>query len=70
MRVCYIAYAMLSLLDYRCRKLGYNVLEVLEKLKTGYKVYMRESSGQSWESSVVLEKKLADFLRKFGVVYK
>lgn len=69
-RICYIAYAILSLLDYHCRKLDYSVLEVLEKLRTGYKVYMRESSGQSWENSVVLERKLVDLLRKLGVVYK
>lgn len=70
-RVCYIAYAVLSLLDYHCKRLGYSVLDVLDKLKTGYKVYLRDrSSDQTWETSVVLEKKLLDLLKELGVIYK
>lgn len=70
-RVCYVAYAILSLLEYHCRRLGYSVVDVLERLKTGYKVYLWDrNSGQSWETSVVLEKKLQDLLKELGVVYK
>lgn len=70
-RVCYIAYAILSLLEYHCRRLGYSVVDVLDGLKMGYKVYLRDrSSGQTWETSVVLEKKHQDLLKELGVIYK
>lgn len=70
-RVCYIAYAILSLLGYHCKRLGCSVVDIMEKLKAGYKIYLRDrSSGQSWETSVVLQKELQDLLKELGVIYK
>ncbi len=56
-RVCYLSYAILSLLEYHLRKFDLSALELLEKLKRGYKIYLKDSkSGFSWDTTVVLEK--------------
>jgi len=41
--VCYLAYLLLSLLQYRLRKLNITADEALAELETMYKVYLRDS---------------------------
>jgi len=51
----------LSLLEYYLnkKKFGFSALELLEKLKKGYKIYLKDiKSGFSWQTTVLLEKKL------------
>lgn len=70
-RVCYLAYAVFSLLESLAKKQGMSALELLENLKRGYRVHITdESSGFSWTNVVALEKKTMDFLKEVGVVYK
>lgn len=58
-RVCYLAYAILSLLDYHLRDSEYSAVEFLEKLRRGYRVHLKDrKSGHRWKTDVMLEKKL------------
>jgi transposase len=58
-RVCYLAYAILSSLDYHLRKSEYSAVEFLEKLRKGYRVHLKDrKSGHRWTTDVLLEKKL------------
>jgi len=69
LRVCYLSYAILSLLEYY--QFGFSALELLEKLKKGYKIYFKDiKSGFSWQTTVLLEKKLYKFFDYLDVVYK
>lgn len=58
-RVCYLAYAILSSLEYHIRKSEYSAVEFLEKLRRGYRVHLKDrKSGHRWKTDVLLEKKL------------
>ena len=70
-RVCYLSYAILSMLAYRVRDLGLSPQEALLKLKTSYLVHLKDrESDLSWSSMVNLEKIQDDILKKVGVVGK
>lgn len=56
-RICYLAYALLSLMNYRVRRTGVTAVTALDHLKTGYKVYLSdEKSGFEWSATVTLRK--------------
>lgn len=56
-RICYLAYALLSLMNYRVRRTGVTAVTALEHLKTGYKIYLLdEESGFEWHTTVALSK--------------
>jgi hypothetical protein len=58
-RVCYLAYAILSSLEYHLRKSEFSAVEFLEKLRRGYRVHLKDrKSGHRWQTDVLLEKKL------------
>jgi len=58
-RVCYLAYAILSFLEYHLRESEYSAVEFLEKLRRGYRVHLKDrKTGYSWKTDVLLEKKL------------
>lgn len=58
-RVCYLAYAVLSSLEYHLRKSEFSAVEFLEKLRRGYRVHLKDrKSGHRWKTDVLLEKKL------------
>jgi hypothetical protein len=58
-RVCYLAYAILTFLEYHLRDSEYSAIEFLEKLRRGYRVYLKDrKSGHSWQTDVLLERKL------------
>ena len=70
-RVCYLSYAILSMLAYRLRGLEISSQESLKKLKTSYLVHLKDEKNDfSWSSTVNLEKIQDDILKKVGVVYK
>jgi len=70
-KVCYLSYALLSLLEYHLKNFDLSALELLEKLKRGYKVYLKDAKTDfSWETTVVLEKKLYKILNYLDLVYK
>ncbi len=73
LRVCYLSYAILSFLDYFLKKhrIEMSVEELLEQLKRGYKVYLKDrKSNFSWATTVLLKKDLYKILDALNVVYK
>jgi len=70
-KICYLAYAILSLMNYKLKKLDISAVEALESLKYGYKVTLKDStSNHEWSIHVPLEPKQKDILKKLGVMPK
>lgn len=70
-KICYLAYAILSLMNYKLKKINISAIEALESLKYGYKVTLKDStSNHEWSVHVPLEPKQKEMLKKLGVVYK
>lgn len=71
MKICYFAYAILSLMDYRLKKLDISAIDALDLLKTGYKIQLNDTTNKhKWDLTVQLEPKQKKILKAFGVVYK
>src|SRR3989338_5383108 len=70
-KICYLAYAILSLMNYKLKKLNISGVEALESLKYGYKVTLKDlTSNHEWSTHIPLEPKQKKVLEKLGVVYK
>ena len=69
-KICYLAYAILALMNYRLKKLGISGHDALDSLKHGYKVTLEEKNNQTWNLIVPLEPHQKKILKKLGVVYK
>ena len=70
-RICYLAYAILSMLKYKLEGLDISPQEALEKLKTCYMVRLKDQESEfSWSSAVNLERIQDKILKKVDVVYK
>src|SRR3989344_464604 len=70
-KICYLAYAILSLMNFKLKKLGISAVEALESLRYGYKVTLKDStSNHEWSIHVPLEPKQKQILRKLNVMPK
>ena len=70
-RICYLAYAILSFMNYKLRKMNISSVDALNSLKHGYKVNLRiEKDNFEWSLYVPLEPKQKKMLQALGVVYK
>lgn len=70
-RICYLSYAVLSMLGYKISDISISPQAALEKLKTSYRVHLRDrESDFSWTSTVNLEQLQDKILSRIGVVYK
>ena len=70
-RICYLAYAILSFMNYKLKKLNMSAIGALNSLKHGYKVNLRiEKDNFEWSLYVPLEPKQKKMLQLLGVVYK
>ncbi len=70
-KICYLAYAILSLLNYKLKKLNISAIEALDSLKYGYKVTLRDSSSNlEWSIHVPLEPEQKKILVALNVVTK
>ena len=70
-KICYLAYAILSLMNYKLRKLEISANEALDNLKNGYKVELFDTTNKhSWNLTVELEPKQRKILKALGVMYK
>lgn len=70
-KICYLAYAILSLMNYRLRKINISSVEALNSLKHGYKVNLRSDKDNfEWSLYVPLEPKQKKMLQALNVVYK
>src|SRR3989344_4667196 len=70
-KICYLAYAILSLMNFKLKKLKISAVEALDSLKFGYKVNLKDSSsGFEWGIYVPLEPKQKKILKALSVVIK
>ena len=71
LKICYFAYAILSLMNYKLKKLNISATEALESLRYGYKINLKdEESNFEWSLFVPLEPKQKKILKKLNVMYK
>jgi len=71
LKICYLAYAILSLMNYKLKKLNISAVEALESLRYGYKINLKdEESNFEWQLYVPLEPKQKKILKKLNVMYK
>lgn len=67
-KICYLAYAILALLQCRIEKTGISGPDAMDILSRGYKVELKDSeSGMVWSANVELSKKQEDIR---NLVYK
>jgi len=70
-KICYLAYAILSLINFKLKKLKISAIDALSSLKHGYKINLKDnSSGFEWSIHVSLEPKQQKILKALGVVTK
>jgi transposase len=70
-KICYLSYAILSLMNYKLKKLEISAITALESLRYGYKVTLKDAtSNHEWSIHVPLEPKQKKILERLGVVYK
>jgi transposase len=65
--VCYLAYVLLSVLEYKLRKIGIKAAEALETLDSVYRVYLTDPKSQNrFVKTVTLNKKQEDILKEIN----
>jgi len=70
-KICYLAYAILSLMNYKLKKIKVSAIDALESLKYGYKVKLFDKTNNfEWDLIVPLKPKQKDILGALDVVYK
>ena len=70
-KICYLAYPILSLINYRLRKLGISASDALDSLKYGYNVSFTDKKTKTrWNQIVPLRPKQKIILKALKVVYK
>ena len=70
-KICYLAYAILSLMNFKLKKLNISAIDALSSLKHGYKINLKDnSSGFEWSIHVSLEPKQQKILKTLNVVTK
>lgn len=70
-KICYLAYAILSFMNCKLRKINISSVDALNSLKHGYKVNLKSNKDNfEWSLYVPLEPKQKKMLQALGVVYK
>ena len=70
-KICYLAYAILSLMNFKLKKLKISAMDALSSLKHGYKLNLKDNSSNfEWSIYVPLEPKQKRILQELGVVIK
>ncbi len=65
--VCYLAYLLLAVLEYKLRKLGVKATEALEMLESVYRVYLTDPKSQNrFVKTVTLSKKQEEILMEIN----
>jgi transposase len=65
--VCYLAYLLLSVLEYKLRRIGVKASEALETLESLYRVYITDpKSKNKFVKTVALNKKQEDILKEIN----
>jgi len=70
-KICYLAYAILSLLSIKVKSLGISGVEALKKLNGGYKVYLEDKDSNTVIEKIMTLRNIQDeILNAIDVVYK
>lgn len=70
-KICYLAYAILSLMNYKLKKINTSAIEAIESLRYGYRVKLKDSSSNfEWSIHVPFEPKQKKILEELNVVTK
>lgn len=70
-KICYLAYAILSLMNYKLKKIKITATDALDSLKYGYKVNLFDQKNNfEWDLIVPLKPKQKNILDALDVVYK
>lgn len=69
--ICYLAYAILSLMNHKLQRINISAIEAITSLKHGYKVNLQtKKDKQTWDIYVPLQPKQNKILKEIGVVFK
>lgn len=69
--ICYLAYAILSLMNHKLKKINISAIEAITSLKHGYKVNLQtKKDNQKWDLYVPLQPKQKNILKEIAVVFK
>lgn len=69
--ICYLAYAILSLMNHKLKKINMTAIEAINSLKHGYKISLQtKKDNQNWDLYVPLQPKQKNILKELNVVYK
>jgi transposase len=70
-KICFLAYAILSLMNFKLKKINITANKALDLLKRGYKVRLKDQkNNHEWDLIVPLEPHQKEILKKLNVVYK
>lgn len=69
-KICYIAYAILSFMDYKTKPIGINATNALKSLQGAYKVHIEYEDKRKIEKIVTLKNIQQQIIDALGVVYK
>lgn len=69
-RICYLAYSILSLLEYNLQPLKISAINALNELKDSYIVAIKDSKNQITWQKICTNKSQEKILNKLNVVYK
>ena len=70
-KICYLAYAILSFMNYKLKKIKVSAIDALDSLKHGYKVSLFDKKNSfSWDLLVPLKPKQKKILDALDVVIK
>jgi len=69
--ICYLAYAILSLMNHKLKKINMSAIEAITSLKHGYKINLQtKKDNQNWDLYVPLQPKQKNIIKEIGVVFK
>ena len=65
--ICYLAYLLLSVLEYRLKESGMSAADTLETMESMYKVYLTDQKSKNkFVKTVTLSKKQEEILKKIN----
>jgi transposase len=67
-KICYLAYCILSLMKFKLRKIGVSPIEAIDELSSAYNVYLEDIKNDfKWSKIVTLKKSQENILKAIGV---
>lgn len=67
-KICYLSYCILSLMNYKLKKLNISAISAIDELSTAQKVYLEDKKNNyKWSKVVTLKKSQEKILKALGV---